>query len=378
MSTTVQISAARLGEVLADADATRTDSDTAHTRASVTVAEAVEAQEREAVRRSVDAQFPAVAAFLAEESAKCPEWCLRFLETERHPDHVSAGIVVSAPGETVPYLDARLLHLAGESRPFIGLAGASLTPQQALTEATKLRAIAGSVEGLANYLGATPTAERPSSHALKADDPGHFPWCALDECVERRYANGEALVEHSGTEAVMPVPEGMVGHPGVLFSAGLYANSDSGSTTLSFNCGSEGVALDSEEAARVIGSLSAFLEDARALHAQMTEVQALAVPGGSCPGLGGTCVTDHTVPPRLPEDLHCDGPRVTMAGDCGEEFPEVYLSQWVGEGPRVVVDGHTEDLDLDGLDEMLSNLHAYEMRLRAMREQLAALQGGAR
>jgi hypothetical protein len=314
-----------------------------------------------------------VAAFLADESAKCPEWCF---ETEPHRDHVSAAVALFAPDQASPYLDARLLDLG--SGPRIGLAEADLSPEQALAEASKLRAFAGSVEGLANYLGAAPAVERPSSHALKADDPGHFPWCAVDECVERRYANGETLVEHSGTEAVMPVPEGMVGHPGVLFSAGLYANSDSASVGLSFNCGDEGVALDSAEAAQVIGSLSVFLGDLRSLHAQMGQAPAPAGPGGSCGGLGGTCVTDHAVPPRLPEDLHCDGPRVTMAGDLSEEFPEIYLTQWVGEAPRVVVDGARQDLDLEGLDEMLTNLHAYEVRLRAMREQLAALEGGAR
>ncbi|MFD9133589.1 DUF6907 domain-containing protein [Streptomyces bottropensis] len=376
MSTTVQISPMDFGEILADADEARANPNATRTRAQTTVAEILAEQEREAVRRSVDAQFPAVAAFLAEESAECPEWCLQALEPEHHRDHVSAAVALSAPGHTAPYIDARLVDLG--DGPFIGVAGVDLTPQQALTEASKLRAFAGSVEGLANYLGAPPAVERPSSHALKADDPGHFPWCALDECVERRYANGETLVEHTGTEAVMPVPAGMAGHPAVLLSAGLYANTDSGSTTLSFNCGGEGVALDSEEAARVIGSLAVFLEDMRALHAQLAKAPAPTGPEGPCGGLGGACVTSHQVPPRLPEDVHCDGPRVTMAGDCGGEFPEVYLSQWVGEGPRVVVDGHRQDLDLEGLDEMLSDLHAYEVRLRAMREQLAALMGGAR
>ncbi|MDX2639934.1 DUF6907 domain-containing protein [Streptomyces stelliscabiei] len=375
MSTTVQSFPASLGEVLADADATRTNPDVTRTRACITVAEAAEVQEREAVHASVAAQFPAVAAFL-DEPAECPlyGWCT---EHGQHEDHTSPTVALTAPGDTRPYVDARLLSF-GPGTELIGFVESDLTPQQALAEASKLRAFAGDVEGLARRLGTGQAVQRPSSHVLGVDAPGHFPWCVPGQCMERRYPDGETLTEHSGREVVLPVPDGMVGAPGTLLSADVYANSDSSSVGLSFNCGGEGVALDSAEAAQVIGSLSAFLEDMRALHAQMAQESAPAEPCGPCGGLGGACVTDHTMPPRLPEDLHCDGARVAMAGACGEEFPEVYLSQWVGEAARVVVDGCRQDLDLDGLDEMLSDLHAYELRLRAMREQLAALEGGAR
>ncbi|MBZ3907318.1 hypothetical protein [Streptomyces griseiscabiei] len=378
MSTTVQRFPASLGEVLADADATATTLDATRIRAGITVGQALEAEEREAVRRSVDAQFPIVAAFLAEESAKCPEWCLRSLETEPHPDHVSASVAVSAPGEAAPYLDARLLHLAGEGQPFIGLAGARLTPLQARVEAKKLRALAGSLEGLAGYLDATAVVERASSRVLGLEEPGHYAWCAPGKCFERSWKSGETLLEHQSAEVVLRSPLGTSSAPGALISACLYADSDYAVPGLSFDSGAEGVALAPEPVGEVIADFEAFLEGLRALHGQMGQEEPPAGPGGSCSGLGGTCVTDHTVPPRLPEDLHCDGPRVTMAGDLGEEFPDVYLSQWVGEAPRVVVDGSRQDLDLHGLDEMLSNLHAYEVRLRAMREQLAALEGGAR
>ncbi|NNN36073.1 hypothetical protein HLK59_38080 [Streptomyces sp. S3(2020)] len=66
MSTTVQTFPASLGEVLASADAAVTNPDVTRTRANITVGQALEAEEREAVRRSVDAQFPVVSAFLAD------------------------------------------------------------------------------------------------------------------------------------------------------------------------------------------------------------------------------------------------------------------------------------------------------------------------
>src|SRR4051794_34203384 len=67
-TSTVLVPAVSLVERLADADARTTDPALAG-MAALTPA-AVESAEREAVRRSVDAQFPAVAAFLADEPAR--------------------------------------------------------------------------------------------------------------------------------------------------------------------------------------------------------------------------------------------------------------------------------------------------------------------
>ncbi|WP_405645874.1 hypothetical protein [Streptomyces sp. NBC_00019] len=264
MSTTVQTFPRTLGEVLASGDAALTNPDVTRTRACTTVAQVLEAEERAAVRRSVDAQFPVVAAFLAAGiewptshsiTANLPgdfPWCAlgeclehrcrdgeafterssaqascggegaaldsadaeqvidnvaEFLEdmralhtqllegaspkvvkwvrdleayvedepdpraayeevaaairskrpcktyawcTERgqHEDHQGAPIAVTVPGETDPYLDARLLSF-GPGTESIGFAESDVTPGQARQEAAKLREFADRLEGLA-------------------------------------------------------------------------------------------------------------------------------------------------------------------------------------------------------------------------------------
>ncbi|MGJ5834189.1 DUF6907 domain-containing protein [Streptomyces ossamyceticus] len=372
MSTTVQIAPMDFGEILADADEARANPSVARTRAQTTVAEILAEQEREAVRRSVDAQFPAVAAFLDEESAECPEWCF---EPKPHRDHVSAAVALRAPGEAHPYIDARLLDFG--NGPIVGLAEADLTPQQAVAEAAKLRAFAGSLEGLARYAcvtSVTPAASRD----LGPEEPGHYAWCAPGKCFERRWPSGETLTEHESAEVVLRAPVGTSGAPGALLSAALYADSDCGRPGLSFDDGAEGVALAPEAAGEVVADVAEFLEGLRALHAQLAQESVSTERRGECAGLGGGCVTDHQAQRRSPEDVHCAGPRVTMAGPVGGEFPEVYLSQWAGDAPRLVVGEGAHELDVEDVDGLLSDLNAFARRLRVLREQLDALRGGAR
>jgi hypothetical protein len=209
MRTTVPTGPTTFGEALADADETLVNPEYLRTRANITVAQAIEIEEREAVRRSVDAQYPAVAAFLEESGrpseflermhalhesalegaspavvtwvteleeyvrespdpraafesvseavadairsrAKCKAyaWCVRRGE---HDDHHGASITVTAPGAEAPYLDASLIAFEPGSE-FVGFAEADLTPAQARQEAAKLRAFAGHLEGLAAYV----------------------------------------------------------------------------------------------------------------------------------------------------------------------------------------------------------------------------------
>ncbi|GAQ69702.1 hypothetical protein T45_01433 [Streptomyces turgidiscabies] len=307
MSTTVQTFPASLGEVLANADATLTNPDVTRTRANITVAQAIQAEERAVVERSVAAQFPVVAAFLADEHAReHAEPKVEFLEGARLP-------------------------------------------------------------------------ERPVSHVLAPDAPGHFPWCGPGKCYERRYSNGEVLIEHGGESVSLPIPSGMSVAHGELLSAELYENSDGDGATLSLNSGGEGVALDSEDVGRVIEDLAMFLDALRHLYAQMSPVPAEgATAGGACVGLGGACVADHSGPVPHPGDAHCDGPPVTMAGPYGAEFPAVHLSQWEGDAPRIVVGESTGELNLSDVDQLLTDLRGYEARILAVRAQLAGLSGGGR
>lgn len=99
--------------------------------------------------------------------------------------------------------------------------------------------------------------------------------------------------------------------------------------------------------------------------------------GGSCAGLGGVCVVDHSARASNPEDVHCDGPPVTMAGPLGPEFPGVHLSQWTGDTPQMVI-GNGCELSLADVDQLLSDLRGYEAHILALRAQLAALLGGGK
>jgi hypothetical protein len=214
MSTTVVPFPATLGEVLASGDAALTNPDVTRTRACITVRQAVEAEEQERVRLSVEAQFPAVAAFLEEAQphpTEEPTGTQAFLESLRalrreqlegappavvayagqleeyvasqpdpaqaletiadalqqearcslygwciergeHEDHQGERIELTAPGETSPYVDAWPLSF-GPGTELIGLSESDLTPAQARQEAAKLRAFADQLEGMANTLG---------------------------------------------------------------------------------------------------------------------------------------------------------------------------------------------------------------------------------
>ncbi|MGY1499162.1 DUF6907 domain-containing protein [Streptomyces sp. QTS52] len=252
-----------------------------------------------------------------------------------------------------------------------------------VAQAEERAAVSGTVDAhfatMAAFLEGPCLPERPTTHVLAPDAPGHLPWCEPGECYERRYSNGDVLIEHSGESVSLPVPSGMSVAHGELLSAQLYENSEWDDATLSFNSGGEGVALDIEGAGRVIEDLAMFLEAVRHLHAQMPGAPAEGAPaGGACAGLGGACVDDHSAPVSHPGDAHCDGPPVTMAGPYGAEFPAVHLSQWEGDAPRVVVGESTGELGLSEVDQLLSDLRSYEARILALRAQLAGLSGGGR
>ncbi|MFD5472947.1 DUF6907 domain-containing protein [Streptomyces sp. NPDC127105] len=196
MSNTVQTFPAAFGEVLSSGDAALKNPEVTRTRACITVDQALEAEERDAVRRSVDDQFPTVAAFLEDMRAsrekmlegaspavvawaerledyvagqpdpeqapagvqaalqseiRCAvySWCT---EHGQHDDHQGAPIAVTAPGATVPYVDAWLLSF-GPGAELIGFAESDLTPEQARQEAAKLRVFADQLEDLADTLG---------------------------------------------------------------------------------------------------------------------------------------------------------------------------------------------------------------------------------
>lgn len=214
MSNTVHTFPATFGEVLASGDAALTNPDVTRTRAYVTVAQAIEAEERAAVRMSVDEHFPVVAAFLerpaphplpldtqeeflermhavharmledaspavvawveqleefvatqpnpaqalaavdaaVQETRQCVayDWCV---ERGNHGiNHHGAIISVTAPGAEQAYVDAQLMGF-GPGTELIGLVEWDLTPAQARQEAAKLREFADQLEGLADAVG---------------------------------------------------------------------------------------------------------------------------------------------------------------------------------------------------------------------------------
>ncbi|MFJ8269479.1 hypothetical protein ACIQ8G_03755 [Streptomyces sp. NPDC094154] len=89
------------------------------------------------------------AALRSETRCAVYSWCT---ERGQHDDHRSASITVTAPGATVPYVDAWLLSF-GPGTELIGFVESDLTPEQARQEAARLRAFADQLEGFADTLG---------------------------------------------------------------------------------------------------------------------------------------------------------------------------------------------------------------------------------
>lgn len=108
------------------------------------------------------------------------------------------------------------------------------------------------------------------------------------------------------------------------------------------------------------------------------EAERVGEAEAGCEGLAGACVADHTDPLSSPDDFHCQGAAVAMPAAYGDDFPEAHLCQWAGDVPRVCIGQDTPELDLAGVDQLLTDLHRYTARIAGLRAQLARLQGGHR
>ncbi|MDX2675816.1 DUF6907 domain-containing protein [Streptomyces sp. NY05-11A] len=363
MRNTVPTFPASLGEVLADADATHTSRAVARTEAAPILGQALEA---EAHQRASFERRPVSRVLLADEPGHLP-WCApgkclerRFPSGEILTEHLSVRAVFAAPsGMAGPRALLSADLYANSDTPGACLSLECGGEGVSLDSAGVERAIAdlaAFLEGLralhAHLPGAT------------ADVGGTCPvyaWCTVDGPHDDHVSQAHEIRDEDGRSLVLS-------H--LVHLAGGKPSVDIEGTDLS--------PVKARVKARELRALADQVDTFADLAQRALSGPAALVAAGGCSGLGGACVADHAGVPATSEDFHCEGPQAVMPDAYGHDFPEVHLSQWTGDAPRLVVGQDTAELDVAGVDRLLSDLHRYEARIAALRAQLAALTGGAR
>ncbi|TXS30756.1 hypothetical protein EAO71_20395 [Streptomyces sp. ms191] len=106
-------------------------------------------------------------------------------------------------------------------------------------------------------------------------EPGHFPWCRTGDCATRHFEDGEPYVSHVGPKIDMTVPAEMSCRNDQLLSAELVALEEfSGTPTVTFNSGGNGICLEAAELDTVISDLDTFLDGLRAMRRQLDQEKA--------------------------------------------------------------------------------------------------------